>query len=163
MKAKPIPSCKAKALAFLSRREHSKTELESKLSKAGYELQEIHLTLAWLEQNNWQSNERFAQSLARRRSANYGKRYISAELKQHAITASSSCQAIDHLPSEQSRAFAWLLKRSPKKPHEPADGPTAEQSNQSMLLHRAKMFRSLIARGFEPDDIKQAIAQWEAL
>src|SRR3546814_2072501 len=55
------PSLKARAIGYLSRREHSRHELSRKLAPFTDDPQEIESLLTQLERENWLSNERFAQ------------------------------------------------------------------------------------------------------
>ena len=85
--AKEKPSAYNKALGLLVRREQSERELKTKLDRRGYSLDESVTAIDALKSQNYQSNERFAELLARSRAANgYGPRRISAELKSHGIS-----------------------------------------------------------------------------
>src|SRR5690606_40282840 len=66
---RPGPSLKARAIAFLSRREHSRFELARKLSPHvdPNNPDQLNKLLDELEAGNWLSNTRFAQSLVHRR------------------------------------------------------------------------------------------------
>src|SRR5690606_15489559 len=70
------PSLKARAIAILSRRENSRLELQRKLASHASSPEELQQLLDSLERENWLSNERFAQSLAHRRSATQGANRI---------------------------------------------------------------------------------------
>jgi SOS response regulatory protein OraA/RecX len=163
----PKVSAKAKALAWLTRREYSEAELVERLLAYGYAQDQATATLSWLQSNGWQSNQRFAESLARRRSGNYGVRYIRSELKQHSIEGEAVNQALNELESEVDRAYAWLSKRyrsyalALHNADELGDESSvgAERRAQEAAMF-AKMFRALLSRGFEPDDAKQAIARF---
>jgi regulatory protein len=137
-------SAKAKALALLSRREHSEYELTTKLNGLGYAEDEIAGVVQWLQSKDWQSNARFAESLSRRRAVNYGSRYIRAELQQHAVDEHAIADALAALGSEAERALKWL--------HKKYDGrsPTPEQ----------KMLGALIQRGFELQASRQALKSY---
>jgi len=83
--AAPQLSLKARALRFLSMREHSRLELGRKLSKYAEEGDDIEALLDLLEKNNWLSQERFSESLIHRRSARFGNSRIVAELQSHGV------------------------------------------------------------------------------
>ena len=153
MRAKPRLSCKAKALSYLARREHSKLELSAKLFRAGYSEEEVQEALAAVDSYGWQSDERFAEHLARRRSGNYGKRLISAELNQHDISAQALSDALNSLEHDTERALRWIEKRYGD--YIPLDEKMADAERS------AKLFKRLMARGFGPDDVKKAIRQWK--
>jgi regulatory protein len=130
-------------LNWLSRREYSELEIQQRLIREGYADDEIRAALTWLAENNWQSDQRFALSLARRRASTFGSRLIRAELEQHKVESADIQQALEDLDiPEHERAIRWLQKRSQGRSFTPEN--------------RAKWFRALMARGFSPDNIKQA-------
>ena len=65
-------SLKARALGYLSRREHSRAELRRKLAPHAESADEVEALLDWLEGENWLSNTRFAESVVHRRASRYG-------------------------------------------------------------------------------------------
>src|SRR5690606_2798808 len=79
------PSLKARAVAMLSRREHSRHELKHKLAVYAKESDDIDSLLDGLARENWQSDERFAQSLVNRRADRKGTQLILNELRQHGL------------------------------------------------------------------------------
>jgi regulatory protein len=58
------PSLKARALRYLSAREHSRQELARKLARHAQEGDDINAVLDWLTAQKFLSEERFAESLA---------------------------------------------------------------------------------------------------
>ena len=145
---KPKPHLRA--LRWLTRREYSEFELKHRLGEEGYSSEEIDQALAWLSSQNWQSNARFASSLARRRASTYGSRLIKAELQQHQVAATDIQQAFEDLEvSDEDRALGWLNKRTRHQEFSPQN--------------QAKWFRALLARGFAPDDVKRALKRCELL
>ena len=138
------PKAHVRALRWLTRRDYSAFELRARLEAEGYTSAEIAQALDWLADGQWQSDERFAGSLARRRSGAYGSRIIRAELERHQVDSTAIAEAIDNLGvSDADRALAWVEKRS--RGHE----LTAE--------NRARWYRALLARGFRSDDILSAL------
>jgi regulatory protein len=83
--AAPQLSLKARALRFLSMREHSRLELGRKLSRYAEEGDDVDALLDLLEKNNWLSQERFSEALIHRRSARFGNSRIVAELQSHGV------------------------------------------------------------------------------
>lgn len=81
----PPLSLKARALRYLSLREHSRLELSRKLSRYAEEGDDLEALLDFLEKNNWLSQERFSESLIHRRAARFGNSRIMAELQSHGI------------------------------------------------------------------------------
>src|SRR5690606_21859074 len=68
------PSLKARAIDFLSRREHSRVELQRKLQRHTDDLDAIESLLDDLERERWLSDERFAHSLINRKAHKLGDR-----------------------------------------------------------------------------------------
>ncbi|MDY7538778.1 recombination regulator RecX [Undibacterium sp. RTI2.1] len=137
-------SLKARALRYLSMREHSRMELEHKLQPHAREGEDISVLLDWLETAKYLSAERFADSLVNRRVARFGNQRILAELQSHQMDG----QEIDRVKaelaeSELSRAIDVLHR---KFPHSPADH-----------LERAKQARFMQQRGFSSKAIQTAM------
>ena len=88
-------SCREAAMDFLARREHSRLELEQKLSKLTFAADEISQTLTQLAAENLQSNERFAESFAAQRAENgHGDVKIRYELQQRGVDDAFIHQAL---------------------------------------------------------------------
>src|SRR5690625_5265268 len=79
------PSLKARAIAYLSRREHSRHELAQKLAVHAPDVETLEQLLDDLEREDWLSHERFAHSLVNRRASRQGTMRIIQELRQHAV------------------------------------------------------------------------------
>src|SRR5690606_39560512 len=82
------PSLKARAVAMLSRREHSRVELARKLASHvdPDDPSQLDRVLDELERDNWLSNERFAQNLVHRRASRKGAALVLQELRQHGLS-----------------------------------------------------------------------------
>lgn len=94
--AKEKPNAYNKALGLLVRREQSERELKTKLDRSGYSVDESASAIDALKSQQYQSDERFAELLARSRVANgYGPRRISAELKSHGVSDAEISAAIN--------------------------------------------------------------------
>lgn len=134
------PSLMARALRFLSRREHSRQELRKKLlPHAADNPTSLDELLDRLEKESWLSNERYAESLVRRKSERYGSLRIIDELKQQAI----SVETIDRLKAglkESEGDRAWSLWS--RKYHDVVATDPKE---------RAKQVRYLVSKGFSLD------------
>ncbi len=106
------PSLKARALRYLSAREHSRQELARKLAAHADEGDDVDAVLDWLEAQKFLSNERFAESLVHRRAARYGSARIVSELQRHGLddTTVASLKS-DLLADEHERAWeVWSRK-----------------------------------------------------
>jgi regulatory protein len=131
----PQLSLKARALRYLSAREHSRLELGRKLARYAEEGDDIDALLDFLEKNNWLSQERFAESLVHRKAGRYGNSRVLAELQNHGVNGESLAELKAELAdSEVGRAkYVWRRK---------FDKVATDAAE------RAKQMRFLLARGF---------------
>jgi regulatory protein len=143
VKARPL-SLKARALRYLSQREHSRLELARKLGPHVQEGEDLDALLNLLEANKWLSTERFSESLVHRRSARFGNSRIMAELASHGIKG-EALQDIKAglVEGETERACAvWQRKF----------GEVASDA-----AGRSKQTRFLLQRGFSQRAIRTAM------
>jgi regulatory protein len=142
--APPKISLKARALRYLSAREHSRLELARKLTRHIQEGDDLNQLLDWLVAQKFLSDSRFAESLVNRRAARYGSSRILSELQSHGLDdAAVSTLRISLLEDENERAFqVWEKKFG-----------TAATSHEG----RAKQMRFLQQRGFSNSAIQSAI------
>lgn len=156
---KPLTSAKAKAIALLARREHSQSELRTKLLQRGYEEEEVEHAIQWASSHQFQSDDRFKLSLFRRRAPTFGDRAISAELNQHGLDDIKSIELdVDQentLQSEEDRAYDWIKRRQWTNLESSYDPVGSADPNQQLAL-KAKIFRGLASRGFEFGNIDRA-------
>ena len=132
------PSAYNKALGLLVRREQSERELKTKLDRAGFPADEASSAIDALKSQNYQSNARFAELLARSRAANgYGPRRISAELKSHGVTDAEITASINELDCDwRDLARRQLQRHYGRK-------PTAD------VKERGRRAAFLLRRGFD--------------
>jgi regulatory protein len=142
--AAPQLSLKARALRFLSMREHSRLELGRKLSKYAEEGDDVEALLDLLEKNNWLSQERFSESLIHRRAARFGNSRIVAELQSHGVKGEALQELKAGLAdSETARACeVWQRKF----------GEVATDPKE-----RNKQMRFLMLRGFSQRAVQAAM------
>jgi regulatory protein len=140
----PQLSLKARALRYLSMREHSRPELGRKLARYAEEGDDVEALLDFLEKNNWLSQERFAESLINRRAARYGNRRVVAELQTHGVGGEALAELKSGLAeSETARACeVWRRKF----------GAVALDAAQ-----RSKQMRFLLQRGFSQRAVRIAL------
>jgi regulatory protein len=144
----PGLSLKARAVGYLSRREHSRLELERKLRPYAADAAELEQLLNQLERDNWLSDQRFAQSLVHRRAALHGAARIVQELKQHGLADTQIAALRDQLHStELERARAVWQKKFGHR------APDAKEY--------ARQFRFLASRGFSPDCLRRILGELE--
>ena len=138
------PSLKARAVGYLSRREHARNELARKLQPYAEDVSEIEPVLDALEKEGWLSTERFAHSLVHRRAGRQGTARIVQELRQHGVAEDQVAQLRDDLrATEYQRALEVWRKRFSAKP--------ADRNEY------AKQARFLAGRGFAHDVIRRLL------
>ena len=137
-------SLKARALRYLSIREHSRLELGRKLARYAEEGEDVEALLDFLERNKWLSQERFSESLVHRRAARFGNSRIMAELQSHGIQGEALQEVKAGLnDSEAARAVeVWQRKF----------GTVAADT-----VERSKQMRFLMQRGFSQRAIRAAM------
>jgi regulatory protein len=149
--AAPQLSLKARALRFLSMREHSRMELGRKLSKYAEEGDDVDALLDLLEKNNWLSQERFSESLIHRRAARYGNSRIVAELQSHGVNGEALQELKSNLAdTEIARANeVWQRKFGVV-----ATDPQERNKQMRFLLQRGFSQRAVIKalKGVDFDD-----------
>jgi len=135
-------SLKARAIALLSRREHSRLELQRKLQAHAQAAEELDAVLDELERGGWLSNQRFASSLVHRVAERQGSAKIVQTLREHGVAA-DDIEPLQHAleQTEFQRAHAlWQRKFNAQPEDERA---------------RAKQIRFLMSRGFSYDVIRR--------
>jgi len=143
--ARPTISLKARALRYLSAREHSRLELARKLARHAQEGDDIEQLLDMLEAAKFLSQSRFCDSLINRRGQRFGNSRIMAELQSHGVSGKDLSDAkVGLADGEVARARnVWQRKFG----H--ADVGVA---------NRAKQMRFMQQRGFSHQAIKVAMA-----
>lgn len=137
------PSARSRALGLLARREHSRRELGSKLASRGYEPDEIDAAVADLAGREFQSDARFAESLARRRAdAGYGPLRIRAELSSHGLSRGE----IEILLSALEVDWRERARH--------AAGRVAPRGGEDARAHAARVARHLAQRGFAAEHVR---------
>lgn len=142
--SRPAITLKARALTYLSGREHSRIELARKLARHVQEGDDIEQLLDTLEAAKLLSQTRFCDALINRRAERFGNSRIVAELQSHGIgdDALANIKA-DLVDGETARACAvWQRKFGSIAPDAAA---------------RAKQMRFLLQRGFSHPAIRVAM------
>lgn len=137
-------SLKARALKYLSTREHSRLELARKLSRYAEEGDDVEALLDFLEKNNWLSQERFAESLVHRRAGRYGNARVLAELQQHGVNG----EAFDELKSELKESETARAREVWRRKF----GRVPQDAEE-----RSKQMRFLMQRGFSQSAVRAAL------
>jgi regulatory protein len=142
--AKLQMSLKARALKYLSAREHSRIELARKLARYAQEGDDIESLLDSLESAKFLSDARFSESLIHRRAARFGNSRILSELQSHGIDGESLNEIKSTLREDEARRAAEVWRRKFGQP--PVDAS-----------ERAKQMRFLQQRGFSSAAIRHAL------
>lgn len=139
----PASSAYGKALGLLSRREHSRRELQRKLDRTGYDVDEASTALDQLQQQSFQSDARFAQLLVRSRvSQGHGPRRILAELRTHGIGDTEARTALD----EEGEDWLALARRIYRRRFGAAASPDRQETQRRAAF--------LLRRGFDAATVR---------
>jgi regulatory protein len=131
-----VPSLRARALKLLAMREHGRSELARKLAAHAGSPEELHALLDELERAGHLSEQRFVESLIRRRGSRYGSRVVERELRERGVAeAVSGCLLRELAAGDGERAMAVWKKRFGEPPRN--------------LAERARQQRFLAQRGFD--------------
>ena len=132
-----VVELRARALRLLARREHTRQELDRKLSPHAGSSEDLKGLLAGLRQKNQLSEERFAEERARRLSRKYGAARIRQDLKAKGVSE----ELIERVsPADELGRARAILERKYRVP-------------ASSREERAKRMRFLQSRGFSSEII----------
>ncbi|HEX7388373.1 MAG TPA: recombination regulator RecX [Castellaniella sp.] len=138
------PSLKARAIGYLSRREHSRLELRRKLASYSDDAAEIEAVLDDLAREHWQSDTRYAQAYVHRKSASQGALRILQSLRQQGVADTELASLRGSLQdTELERARAVWQRRFGVVPVDARD--------------HARQYRFLAGRGFSADSIRRVL------
>lgn len=138
------PSLKTRALGYLARREHSRLELEKKLTPYAQTPAELSSVLDMLEQSDFLSARRLVEQLVHVRRSKFGSQRILHELQEKGIAEDLIAAALPDLKeTELDTACAVWRKKFGAVP-----GNAKE---------RGKQMRFLLSRGFAPDVIYKVL------
>lgn len=138
------PSLKSRALRLLSQREHSRTELERKLSQHEQAPGELAKALDELQARDFINDGRAIESVVHRRAGKLGAARVKQELAAKGLSGEAVAAAMEGLRgTELDRAQGvWRKKfRSP-----------AADANE-----RAKQIRFLLTRGFNAEVVRKVV------
>ena len=137
-----VVELRARALRLLARREHTRQELDRKLSPHAGSSEDLKGLLAGLQQKNQLSEERFAEERARQLSRKFGAARIRQDLKAKGVSE----ELIERVsPADDLERARAILERKYRTP-----ATTREE--------RAKRMRFLQGRGFSFDIIRSVLS-----
>ena len=139
-KAQPdnVVELRARALRLLARREHTRQEIERKLTPHAGSSEEVKDLLSGLKQKNQLSEERFAEERARQLARKYGAARIRQDLKAKGVSEELIAR-FSSSENEMQKAKE-ILERKYRTP-----AATREE--------KAKRMRFLQSRGFSSEVI----------
>lgn len=143
---KQLEKIRRKALALLTRRDHSAQELKQKLSQRGFDNTAIDTVILSLKEHGLQDDGRFAENYAHyRRARGYGPRRIAMELQTRGVAEPMIAEQVKITDN------AWFteirsLWRKQFKGRQPADHK-----------ERARQMRFLYNRGFTQEQINSLL------
>jgi regulatory protein len=137
-------SLKGRALRLLAGREHSRAELQRKLSAHETEPGELAKALDELEAKGFINEQRVLESVVHRRSARLGAARVRQELQAKGLDPQAVAEAVAGLQdSEEARAReVWRRKF----------GETPSDANE-----RGKQMRFLLTRGFSAEAVRRVL------
>lgn len=132
-------------MAYLSRREHSRLELQRKLSAYCDDPAEIEAVLDDLQRSHWQCDQRYAQAYVDRTAGRQGAQRILGALRQQGLADDQLTDLQDTLrASEPDRARAVWQRKFSAPPQDARD--------------YARQYRFLAGRGFSSDVIRRLLS-----
>lgn len=134
-KDRPARTVKERAIAYLARREYSRSELAQKLTAAGAARDEVDAALDELATQGYLSDERYAQALVRQKSATMSRRALAETLKAKGVAAEIAREALASDETDDATTLVALWRR--RFGRAPADD-----------RERARQVRFLQSRGF---------------
>jgi regulatory protein len=139
---------KKDCLRLLTRRDHSRKEIQLKMAVKGYESSQVSAVIDDLAQQSWQDDSRYAESYARVRSQKgFGPVRIAYELQQQGI-APGTVEAVLRITTDD---WMDLLEQAYGKKY---PGSAAIDSSE-----QAKRSRFLLQRGFSSSMIQDFFKQ----
>jgi regulatory protein len=139
-------SLEARALKFLSRREHSRAELSKKLAPHAENELELEALLDSLQSRGWLSDARFAEAVVASRRARFGAARIASELKRKGVPVELvSAHSVKLRESELDAAKGVWKKKFGRLPASPGE--------------KGKQIRFLESRGFASEVIFQILRE----
>lgn len=137
-------SLKARAVAYLSRREYSRLELRRKLLPQAQDPVELERVLDDLEREQWLSDDRFARALVHRKAARQGTARIVQELRRHGLPD-------DRLDAMRTQLQGTELERAREVWRKKFSSPPGDAREYT------RQYRFLASRGFSADCLRRIL------
>ena len=156
-KPKPDPltfsELRCAAVDLLSRRDHSRLELQRKLRPKAASAEDLDNLLNELAERRWQSDERFAESFVNSRvHRGHGPLRMQHELRSKGVGAAEIHSAMEE---NEADWYAQAIAVAEKK-----FGPSPDLSDQKQ---KARIYRFLAYRGFTGSQISHVLDHWHSV
>jgi regulatory protein len=140
-----MPTLKGRALRLLSTREHSRAELERKLSVHAESPEQLAQVLDELQAKGFISEQRVIESVLHRRASRLGASRIRQELQAKGLDPQAIQEAVASLRvDEAERAQAVWRRKFGQLPADPSEA--------------ARQMRFLATRGFSTEIIRRVVS-----
>ena len=151
----PLEAAYNVAVRYLGYSARSRSEIEKRLERAGFETEIIEKVIAHLESRDWLDDKKFAQDWVDDRAdrKRYGRRRLAQELRNKGIERETIDAALNTIEAEDEVTRAQAAVRTRWDPqtlaHADFDTKQAEKRRMAQFLQR---------RGFTWDIISQVFA-----
>lgn len=134
----------AGVIAKLSRRQHSRREIERYLQKKGLSAEEITTALNYLDDKNYLDDAAFADELVQQLRRKYkSKKSIAYELRKRGIDESVARQVLNKISDTSEYIAEYILQKRLQNRYKTSE----------------KLLRFLVSKGFSYHDVKQGLME----
>ena len=141
-----IPRAKKRALHLLEKMDRTESDIRVKLKNNGYPDDAIDAAIEYVESYNYINDERYAHTYVRNYCNSRSRKRIMQDLYRKGINKELINDAIDKEYNVDEEALIRMYMN--KKGY---------SSDNVSVKDRDKMFRFLISKGFQYDDVQQLI------
>ena len=138
-----MPDLRVRALQLLTRRDHSRAELKSKLAAEAESAEQLDAVLDTLEAERLLCDQRYASQRVVARARRYGNGRLKQELRQSGVSDEDIAAALPEGGDEVERCQIVWSRKFGELPQTPEE--------------RARQMRFLQYRGFSGETIKQTM------
>lgn len=145
---KPQKTLLMRGIDYLSRREHSAYELRRKLAPYAESEEELEATLARLQKENWQNDERFIRTFTQSKQARWGSAKVLHALQSHKLEPEDLQEVRETLKETEFERALEVYQRKFRTPLHEVDDYQREY---------AKRVRFMMSRGFNAEIVRKVI------
>jgi len=148
-----MSEAKQKAASFCAYQERCEEELRTKFSKWQLSRADQAALLEWLKEEQFLDEYRFAHSYAsgKFRNNKWGRVKIEQYLRQKKVQPQAIAEALQAIEEDAYQAVLSALYQQKKHALEP--------NETDVFQLKAKLYRFLLGRGFEPELVNQQLAE----